>query len=205
LRFIFPSIAVLAVLLSVFLARANFQYAGKLAAARALVQLHVDVSKSVDAASARAQIIAAAETQRADSAESVAKTAAARARALQAQLKAIQTSTPADTAALVAKVLDERDVAVQAGEAWMEAFEQEAVAAASLRIAVDTLSSALVNERAASANLRQSADKLVLATKPGFWGRFVPKVALNATVGIDPTQPEQGVKKVVGLGLSWPL
>ena len=100
-------------------------------------------------------------------------------------------------------MLDERDIAILESEAWESAYNEQVQASVKLRVVNAGLTKALEDERAASLKLQESSGKLVKASKRSFWDRFAPKVAINATVGVDPLQPEQGVKKVVGVGLSW--
>ena len=204
-RFILPAVAALAILLSVWLAYANFQYAGKLAEARALVTEKISIAKGATARSQLALLAAAEDSARADSAIRAAEAYAARARALKTQLAQVRTQEAADTAALLAKVLDERDLAVLESASWQSAFEEQVKATAALEAANGKLKVALNEQIAATEGLQGSAGKLVDATQRKFWDRFVPKLAINATIGVDPLQPEQGIKKVVGIGASWTL
>lgn len=198
-------VTVVSVLLGAWLAYSNFKYAGKLAEARAEAQSYSKEAKAASAASGLALVAAAEDSARADKAEQAAQAHAARARALQAQLAMAKTAATPDTAAIIAQALDERDLAVQAGEAWMNAFVEQEKATASLQSANHKLTVALESERAASGKLQGATDKLVKASKRSFWDRFAPKLSINATVGVDPLHPEQGIKKVVGIGGSWSL
>jgi hypothetical protein len=205
LRYIIPAVAIIAVILAVTLAYSNWQYAGQLAEARAQVEDKIEEAKAASAESERALILAAEETARADSAEQAAEEHAARARAMKDQRTQIASKVPADSIEMLAQLIDERNIAVVEAASWEAAYEDEKRATASLRIANDTLTKALKNERAASGKLQGASQKLVDASKRSFWDRFAPKASINVTVGVEPLQPEQGVKKVVGVGLSWAL
>jgi DNA-directed RNA polymerase subunit F len=193
---IVSAVAALAVGLSVFLAYTNFKYAGTLAEARAQVVDKVLEAKAANARTARALLTAAEATSNAKHASKIASIEADKARALRVQLQAIRQAGPTGSTT---------DTAIAEADAWKSAFEHQLVATAHLQVAVDTLTNALNNERAASAKLQAASTRLVTATKRSFWSRFIPKLAINATVGVDPLQPEQGIKKVVGIGGSWVL
>jgi hypothetical protein len=83
------------------------------------------------------------------------------------------------------------------------AYESEHQAAQELRSGLDTVVTAAVPLVAATEHLSDAAESLVKASKPSWLARLKPDVSITATVGIDPLHPEQGIKKVVGVGFGW--
>lgn len=207
----FKIIAALAVLLSGFLMYSNWKYSGKLAQARAVTQLAIDEAKAANAASERAELVAEEAQVAADRAHWEAATHAEDAKAARAKLAAIRAAIPTgattlDTlAARIAASRESTTVALQEAYSWQLAYESQLEATARLQAAVDTLAPALQAERAASQKLQGGAQTLVDATGDSFWKRLVPKLSINATVGVDPLKPQEGIKKVVGIGGSWEL
>lgn len=86
---------------------------------------------------------------------------------------------------------------------YKQAYEEQKKATAELEAAVDTLAPALKGAREQLRNLGDASQGLVDKTKPSFWKSLVPKVGAQVTVGIDPLKPQEGLKKIVGVGVHW--
>lgn len=207
-RVIITAVAVIAVLAAGFLAYSNWKYSGALAEARAQVHDKIAEAQAANAASALAEVAAKDAQDKATAAQTVAAQHAAKARELQAQLAAIHAAipsngTPVDTlTATIAAAREARDVAVQAGDSWRQAYESQLSATASLQVAVDTLTPALAREKAASAALQAASGHLANATGPSFWKRLVPRISIGVSAGVNPQgRPDA----VAGVSLGWPL
>ena len=139
----------------------------------------------------------------ADSATAIADSAVKRAEATAARRVAqapavakIVAAAPDTCAPVIAALEGARDLAVETADAWKQAYDSTAAAAARLKAAGEVVVPAVQAQTEVSEHL---AD----ASRPGFFARLVPKVGVNATIGVDPLKPEEGVKKVVGVGVSW--
>lgn len=86
---------------------------------------------------------------------------------------------------------------------YKQAYEEQKKATAELEAAVDTLAPALKDARSQLRNLGDASQGLVNKTKPSFWKSLTPKFGVQATVGIDPLKPQDGVKHIVGIGAQW--
>jgi hypothetical protein len=132
----------------------------------------------------------------ADSAEARANLAAAKQRAQAPRVAAIVAAAP-DTCQPAIQALQGQLASSQAeSESWHDAYDEQKAATARLEAAAGPLVDASQAQTDASQHLSK-------ASKPSFLGRLVPKVGVNATIGVDPLQPEEGIKKVVGVGVSW--
>lgn len=179
LKSILAVITGVAVVAALFLARSNWQYAGRLAHERTVTKLAIEEAKAANAAAARAELAAQEAQKRADKQTAVAKAHADRARAAES-----------------------RHDAPSAATSWRQAYESQLQATANLQAAVDTLVPALAKAKAASAKLQGSSQKLVDATAPSFWKRLLPHASLSVTAGVNPQgRPDA----VAGVGLSWNL
>jgi hypothetical protein len=195
-RLIVSAVALLATIISIFLARANFQYAGKLAEARAVVQDKVKIAKAASAATELALFQASESEARADAAEKAAAEQAANARALRAQRKAPPAGSAVDSIAFIIASAQAET------ESWKSAYELQLEATAQLRAALKSVKPALEGEHKASIELQGASTKMADASKQSFWNRLVPDVGVGVAAGITP----QGKPDVVaGVTLAWPL
>jgi len=170
---------------------------------------HAQVIAQADSARADSAVRAAARAKiHADSAEARAGRAVVRAQAAERLLAATQAraatvaaSAPDTCAPYIAAVEQARDAVMDAGSAWHDAYDAQRIAVGHLRARGDSLASANATLTRTVGDLHRTSDDLAHASKPSFFSHLVPKVGIGATAGIDPFTHRPST--AVGVTLSW--
>jgi hypothetical protein len=171
--------AVLAIAMGAYYQHSHNQ---QLAEARAETYVAVEAYQEARQQALAAEILAATAQSRADSIEQARVVAAPR-------VAAIVKAAPDTCKPVIAALQGQLAQAESELQARKDAFTEQKQATAILAPAADRVADAATN--------------LANKSKPSFWSKVKPDVGLGATIGLDPEHPTDGVKKVVGVTVSW--
>lgn len=188
----------------------DFQYNQDLS--QALGALHyAQQTAEQERANAKAVFVLATRyATEADSLEKAAKKSENRARHAEGQLAQANTTAdkltaeaPDTCAIYLSAVVKARDIAVETADEWQDSYEQEKAAAGKLRARGDSLEQSNTSLVKVVGSLGDASKTVLKKQRRSFFAALTPDFGVHATVGIDPLKPEDGIKKVVGIGAHW--
>ena len=171
--------AALAILLGAYF---QHNHNEQLAAARQQTYDAVAAYKTARTEALGYAVAALEANQRADSIEHARTTAAPR-------VAAIVKAAPDTCKPVIAALQGENQQLKDELASRKDAFTEQKQATAVLAPAAD--------------HVAEAATHLADKSKTSFWSKLKPEVGVGAYVGIDPTHPERGVEKGVGVTVSW--